>query len=97
MRKGDGTKTTRVPFPSSESGAVLLELLIWHGALADLEQAATWAHGDLRLQTGIMLTYANCLQERPEQFRRWLLLLQRTFRQGWDVLTRTAVSTRVYQ
>ncbi len=74
-----------------------IELLIWDRALADLEQAAAWAHGDLRLQTGIMLTYAKCLQERPEQFGRWLLLLQRTFRQGWDVLTRTAVSTGVYR
>ena len=74
-----------------------VELLIWDRALADLEQAAAWAHGDLRLQTGIMLTYAKCLQERPEHIRRWLLLLQRTFRLGWDVLTRTSVSTGVFR
>jgi len=73
-----------------------VELLIWDRALADLEQAAAWAHGDLRLQTGIMLTYAKCLQERPEHISRWLLLLERTFRLGWDVLTRTSVSTGVY-
>lgn len=74
-----------------------VELLIWDRALADLEQAAAWAHGDLRLQTGIMLTYAKCLQERPEHISRWLLLLQRTFRLGWDVLTRTSVSTGVFR
>ena len=74
-----------------------VELLIWDRALADLEQAAAWAHGDLRLQTGIMLTYAKCLQERPEHISRWLLLLERTFRQGWDVWTRTSVSTGVYR
>ena len=74
-----------------------IELLIWDRALADLEQAAAWAHGDLRLQTGIMLTYGKCLLERPEQFTRWLLLLQRTFRQAWDVLTRTSVSAGVYR
>ena len=53
---------------------LLRELLIWDRALADLEQAAAWAHGDLRLQTGIMLTYAKCLQERPEHVRRWLAI-----------------------
>ncbi len=74
-----------------------VELLIWDRALADLEQAAAWAHGDLRLQTGIMLTYAKCLQERPDHITRWLLLLDRTFRQGWDVLTRTSVSAGVYR
>src|SRR5271157_517558 len=74
-----------------------VELLIWDRALADLEQAAAWAHGDLRLQTGIMLTYAKCLQERPEHISRWLLLLERTFRLGWDVLTRTSVSTGVFR
>ena len=74
-----------------------VELLIWDRALADLEQAAAWAHGDLRLQTGIMLTYAKCLQERPEHLGRWLLLLERTFRLGWDVVTRTSVSTGVYR
>jgi tetratricopeptide (TPR) repeat protein len=74
-----------------------VELLIWDRALADLEQAAAWAHGDLRLQIGIMMTYAQCLQERPEQFGRWLLLLQRTFRQAWDALTRSAVSAGVYR
>ncbi len=74
-----------------------VELLIWDRALADLEQAAAWAHGDLRLQTGIILTYANCLQERPDHITRWLLLLDRTFRQGWDVLTRTSVSAGVYR
>jgi hypothetical protein len=44
-----------------------------------------------------MLTYAKCLQERPEHITRWLLLLERTFRLGWDVLTRTSVSTGVFR
>ena len=74
-----------------------VELLIWDRALADLEQAAAWAHGDLRLQTGIMLTYAKCLQERPDHISRWLLLLDRTFRQGWAVLTKTSVSSGVFR
>ena len=58
----------------SQPGDLLREFLIWDRALADLEQAAAWAHGDLRLQTGIMLTYAKCLQERPEHVRRWLAI-----------------------
>ncbi len=74
-----------------------VNLLIWDRALADLEQAAAWAHGDLRLQIGIMVTYAQCLQERPDHKTRWLLLLERTFRQGWDVFTGTSVSTGAFR
>ena len=72
-----------------------VRLLIWDRALADLEQAAAWSYGDLRLQMGIMLTYAKCLQERPDHLTRWLLLLERTARQGWDMLTRTYGSDRL--
>jgi serine/threonine protein kinase/predicted Zn-dependent protease len=70
-----------------------VRLLIWDRALADLEQAAAWSYGDLRLQTGIMFTYAACLLERPDHLSRWLLLLQRATRQGWEMLTRTTVLT----
>jgi serine/threonine protein kinase/predicted Zn-dependent protease len=73
-----------------------VRLLIWDRALADLEQAAAWAHGDFRLQMGIMLTYATCLPERPGHLGRWLLLLDRTARQGWDLLTRSSVPTRFF-
>ncbi|MGC8643518.1 MAG: protein kinase domain-containing protein, partial [Isosphaeraceae bacterium] len=70
-----------------------VRLLIWDRALADLEQAAAWSYGDLHLQMGIMFTYATCLDERPDHFKRWLLLLERMARQGWDMLTRTTVPT----
>jgi len=70
-----------------------LRLLIWDRALADLEQAAAWAHGDFRLQIGVMLTYASCLLERPDHLVRCMLLLERTVRQGWELLTRTTVAT----
>jgi serine/threonine protein kinase/predicted Zn-dependent protease len=68
-----------------------IRLLSWDRALADLEQASAWAHGDLRLQAGIILAYAKCLPERREHLGRWLLLLERTARQGWDLLRRTSV------
>src|SRR5262249_19751698 len=68
-----------------------IRLLIWDRALADLEQSAAWAYGDPPLQITIMLTYAYCLPERPDHLGRWLLLLERTARQGWDLLTRTSL------
>ncbi len=70
-----------------------VRLHIWDRALADLEQAAAWAHGDFRLQIGVMLTYAKCLLERPDHLGRCMLLLERTARQGWELLTRATVST----
>jgi serine/threonine protein kinase/Tfp pilus assembly protein PilF len=70
-----------------------VRLLKWDRALADLELAAAWSHGNLRLQLGVMLTYASCLPERPGLLGRWLLLLSRAAHQACDELTGTSVST----
>ena len=68
-----------------------VRLLIWDRALADLEQAAAWSYGDLGMQFRIMRTYATCLPERPDHAGRWILLLERMLRQGWDMVTRTSI------
>jgi serine/threonine protein kinase/predicted Zn-dependent protease len=63
-------------------------LRLWDRALADLEQAAAWAHTDLALQSAILVAYAKCLPERPDHQDRWQGLLVRGLHQGWDLLKR---------
>jgi tetratricopeptide (TPR) repeat protein len=67
-----------------------VQLRVWDRALADLEQAAAWAHSDLPLQARVLLTYACCLPQRPEHLERWKVLARRTAHQGWSLLMRTA-------
>jgi serine/threonine protein kinase/predicted Zn-dependent protease len=74
-----------------------IRLRHWDRALADLEQAAAWAQDDVPLHLGIMFTYATCLQERPESFDRWVLLMERMLRQGWNHLTSTSVPSGVFR
>jgi serine/threonine protein kinase/Tfp pilus assembly protein PilF len=69
-----------------------VRLRLWDQALADLEQASSWAHADLALQWGILATYASCLPERPEHFSRWSSLLRRAARQAWGRLATRACS-----
>ena len=44
-----------------------IKLRQWDMALADLEQAASWAHSDPRLELGIVFSYFQCLGERPDR------------------------------
>jgi tetratricopeptide (TPR) repeat protein len=50
----------------------------WDRALADLEQAATWAQSDPSAELEIVCTYFLCLGERPDRFPRFLTLARRT-------------------
>ncbi|MHB1562330.1 MAG: tetratricopeptide repeat protein, partial [Isosphaeraceae bacterium] len=50
---------------------------------ADLEQAAAWAHGDVRIETAIALAYLDGLSSRPGQLPRLLVHLSRTFDDWW--------------
>jgi serine/threonine protein kinase/predicted Zn-dependent protease len=67
-------------------------LQIWERALADLEQAASWASGDLRLQASILATYLRCLEQRPAYGGRFRVLLNRTLHQAWEQLAPTLAS-----
>ncbi|HEX3447879.1 MAG TPA: protein kinase [Isosphaeraceae bacterium] len=74
-----------------------LRLRRWDMALADLEQAAAWAHSDPRIELGIVSAYFRCLRHRREYFGRWCALALRTARDIYGVLTlRTSTSTRAH-
>src|SRR5262249_27891864 len=49
----------------------------WDLGLADLEQAAAWAHGDPRIEAAVTLSYLQCLPLRPKRFSRLLVHFQR--------------------
>ncbi len=58
----------------------------WDLALADLEQAASWANSDPRIELGIVLAYFQCLSTRLDRLPRWLALARRTARDLWGIL-----------
>ena len=58
----------------------------WDLALADLEQAASWAHSDPKIELRIVGAYFLCLEQRPGRWRRWLTLAARTARHIHGVL-----------
>jgi tetratricopeptide (TPR) repeat protein len=58
----------------------------WDLALADLEQAASWAHADPRIELGIVAAYFRCLRSRPDRLPRWFALAYRTACDVWGVL-----------
>jgi tetratricopeptide (TPR) repeat protein len=63
-----------------------LRMSILDRALADLEQAAAWAHHDIPLQLEILFTYLRSLPERPENRLRCRLLLECALRQACELL-----------
>jgi tetratricopeptide (TPR) repeat protein len=59
----------------------------WDLALADLEQAAAWAHSDPKIELAIAAAYFQCLNSRPDRLPRWLNLVKRSGRDVWRALT----------
>jgi eukaryotic-like serine/threonine-protein kinase len=55
-------------------------------ALADLEQAASWAHSDPRIEVAIVAAYLRCLGERPDRLPRFLHLAGRAASDVWRSL-----------
>jgi serine/threonine protein kinase/Tfp pilus assembly protein PilF len=83
--------------PEAFLGRALAQMQLgrWDMALADLEQAAAWAHSDPRNELRIVAAYWNCLRNRPDRFPRWLSLAQRTAKDVWNGLAeRTARKSR---
>jgi serine/threonine protein kinase/lipoprotein NlpI len=64
-----------------------MSLRRWELALADLEQAASWAHGDPWTEFGIVMAYLKCLPHRPDRLPRWLSLTERTIRDLGQAVT----------
>jgi serine/threonine protein kinase/predicted Zn-dependent protease len=55
----------------------------WDLALADLEQAAAWAHADPRIEAAVAICYLRCLVERPDRLPRLLVHLRRAAGDFW--------------
>ncbi len=58
----------------------------WDQGLADLEQAAAWAHGDVRIEAAVTFAYLRCLSLRPDRLPRVVVHLRRTFDDWWHSL-----------
>ena len=63
-----------------------VKLRQWDMALADLEQAASWAHSNPRIELGIVSTYFQCLDQRPDRRPRFVALALRTAADLWGAL-----------
>ena len=63
-----------------------MKLLQWDMALADLEQAASWAHSDPRIELGLVSAYFQCLGKRPDRLPRFLALTARAANDLWGTL-----------
>jgi tetratricopeptide (TPR) repeat protein len=55
-------------------------------ALADLEQAASWAHSDARFEAAVVGAYLQCLKARPDRLPRLLTLAGRAAGDLWRSL-----------
>ena len=69
-----------------------VKLRQWEIALANLEQAAAWAHSDPRVELGIASAYFQCLAKRPDRLPRFLTLARRAATDVWAALA-TALAT----
>jgi tetratricopeptide (TPR) repeat protein len=78
--------------PAAYLGRARAEILggQWQLAIADLEQAASWAHSSPWDELEITLAYLHCLAYQPSSAPRWLALAKRTAGDLWRVLTPAA-------
>jgi tetratricopeptide (TPR) repeat protein len=67
-----------------------MQLARWDMALADLEQAAAWAHSDPRTELLIIAAYWDCVKNRLDRLPRWLALARRTASDVWNVMIERA-------
>ncbi len=70
----------------SRSRRAHLKLGHWDMALADLEQAASWAHSDPRIELGIVSAYFQCLGRRTDRLPRFLALAWRAATNLWGAV-----------
>jgi serine/threonine protein kinase/Flp pilus assembly protein TadD len=63
-----------------------LETQQWDLALADLEQAASWAQSDPRVEVAVVGGYLRCLKARPDRLPRLLVLAHRALCDAWRSL-----------
>jgi tetratricopeptide (TPR) repeat protein len=58
----------------------------WDLGLADLEQAAAWAHADARIEAAVALSYLTCLPWRRDRLPRLLVHARRALGGFWHSL-----------
>jgi tetratricopeptide (TPR) repeat protein len=73
---------------------VQLGLRRWDLALADLEQAASWAQSDPWLELRIVAAYSRCLHSKPDRLPRWLALAHRALLDFWRSIGPPAIPAR---
>ncbi len=61
-----------------------IRLRHWDLALADLEQAASWAHADPKIEVAIAASYLICLGQRPDRLPRFLTITRRAAAHIWQ-------------
>jgi serine/threonine protein kinase/Tfp pilus assembly protein PilF len=78
--------------PEAYLGRARAQMLLGRSdlALADLEQAASWAHADPAVEVGIVTAYFHCLKDRPDRARRWFALACRAARDVWGLVSEGA-------
>jgi tetratricopeptide (TPR) repeat protein len=74
--------------PEAFLGRARTHLLLreWDLGLADLEQAAAWAHADARIEAAVALAYLQCLPQRPDRLPRLLVHFRRAVDGLWHSL-----------
>ncbi len=70
---------------------IQLGLRRWDLALADLEQAASWAQADPWLELRIVAAYSRCLDSKPDHRSRWLALARRAVIDLWHSIGQPAI------
>ncbi len=63
-----------------------IQLRKWDLAVADLEQAASWAHSDPRIEFAIVAAYLRCLGKQPDRLPRILTVARRAADDTWRSL-----------
>ncbi len=63
-----------------------IRLRQWDMAVADLEQAASWARSAPRIELAILSAYFQCLAERPARIPRFFALARRAAVDFWAIL-----------
>jgi len=82
--------------PEAYLGRARIELGLrrWDLALADLEQAASWAQSDPWLELRIVAAYSRCLDSKPDHRSRWLVLARRALLDLWRSIGQPAIPPR---
>ncbi len=63
-----------------------IQLRKWDLAVADLEQAASWAHSDPRIEFAVVAAYLRCMGNQPDRLPRILTVARRAADDTWRSL-----------